>query len=55
MANITLQLLCEWRPRDDEPCDTAIIAGQNDTIEISRCLAADLTFRTDRADFEVLI
>ena len=28
MANITLRLLCEGRPRDDEPGDTAITAGQ---------------------------
>ena len=28
MANITMRLLCEGRPRDDEPGDTAITAGQ---------------------------
>ncbi len=28
MANITARLLCEGRPRDDEPGDTAISAGQ---------------------------
>ena len=28
MANITARLLCEGRPRDDEPGDTAITTGQ---------------------------
>ena len=28
MANIMAWLLCEGRPRDDEPGDTAISAGQ---------------------------
>ncbi len=28
MANITVRLLCEGRPHDDEPGDTAISAGQ---------------------------
>ncbi|QNI59838.1 hypothetical protein SynBIOSU31_02984 [Synechococcus sp. BIOS-U3-1] len=33
LANIAERLLCEGRPCDDEPSDTSITAGQNDTIE----------------------